>query len=204
MTTTPTFLEINQQLLGFPISTQTTYLQRLREDQSIYPRGKQGGGAVQPSASHVANLLIALAATPSSGRKTPDALATVRKVRAARRLRELYKSPELNFIENADGLKIESCETFGEAIDSLIDDMRSGRYSPWIGTDIDAFSSIRFYDHGARIFVNLRKSEEPGRGAFLVFRNDDMRGEVCLTRCTEVDVLVLQRMAKALGPLPAS
>lgn len=204
MSNTPTFLELNHRLFGFPISTQTTYLQRLRDDEGIFPRGKQGGGAVAPAAVHVANLLIALCAAPSTGRKAPDAIETVRRVRGARRLFEYYIPPDLDFTSRIDGLRIESAVTFGEAIDSLIADMRSGQFVEWLGGDVDISSTIRFFDHGARIFVNLRTRREGQKDSILVFRNDDMMGAPCLTRCTEIELIALQKIAEALGPLAAT
>ncbi|WP_165421545.1 hypothetical protein [Bradyrhizobium sp. Leo170] len=46
--TTPIFVDIFHRLLGIPVSTITTYLQRLREDESVFRRGKQGLGAIEP------------------------------------------------------------------------------------------------------------------------------------------------------------
>jgi hypothetical protein len=201
MATTSAFSDIFNRLLGIPVSTSMTYLQRLREDETVFRRGKQGAGALEPTTTEIANWLIALCATPSTGRKAPDALATVRIVRSAPRLVDMYVPPGASYTHHANGLAIEAAQNFGEAVDALIDDMRSGRYAEWLGSDIDAASSIRFFDHGGRVFVSLRARQPE---SFLVFRNDDVFGPPGLTYTTELNIFVLQRIAEAMGQIPTT
>lgn len=197
MATTTVFVEILSRLLGIPPSTITAYIQRLREDEAVFRRGKQGPGAIAPTADELANLLIALCATPSTGRKAPDPLEVVRIARAAARLTD-------SRVNSAIGcLAVAHANTFGEAIEALIADMRSGAYASWKG-DGHPTANIRFYDHGGRILINLQ-STAADPPSVLVFRNDggDFGGP-CLNQIAELDMFAIEAIAKAMGPLPAA
>jgi hypothetical protein len=192
MATTTVFIEILSRLLGVPASTITTYIQRLREDETIFRRGKQGPGAVDLTARELASLLIALCATPSTGRKAPNPLDVVRTARAAARL-----SGE--FTEEIRGFAFSRAETFGEALEALISDMHSGAYAAWKGEHYP-HATIRFLDHGGRIFVNLQRGADPM--SFVVFRNDDGDfGGPCLNQIAELDIFAIEAMAAAMGSI---
>lgn len=176
--TAPTFADsIFPAYLGIPKSTANDYLQRLRAGKLVR-RGKQGPGALPLTTSEVGNWLIALCAATATTRERPDATETVKLVRAARRIFER---------SNPSGLSIDRAHTFGQAIDSLIDDMRAGRKA--------AKLRIRFVNNGGRIVVNL------GDAAF-VFRNDDHPADhpYSLTFVHELNGDVLEVVAAAMGP----
>lgn len=195
MATTTVFVEILSRLLGIPPSTITAYIQRLRENENVFRRGKQGQGAIEPTANELANLLIALCATPSTGRKAPEPLEVVRIARAAVRLVESRVNDAI------DCLAVARATTFGEAIEALIADMRSGAYASWKGAGHPT-ASIRFYDHGGRILINLQSAAD-SPPSILVFRNDDGDfGGPCLNQIAELDMFAIEAIAKAMRSLP--
>jgi hypothetical protein len=197
MATTTVFVDILSRLLGIPPSTITAYIQRLRENESVFRRGKQGQGAIEPTAPELANLLIALCATPSTGRKAPEPLEVVGIARAAVRLVESRVNDAI------DCLAVARAQTFGEAIEALIADMRSGAYASWKGAG-HPMAKIRFYDHGGRIFINLQGTNADPAST-LVFQNEDGEfGGPCLNQIAELDMVAMEAIAKAMGPLPAA
>jgi len=200
MPTTTIYMEILSRLLGIPASTIGHYLQILRGDESVFRRGKRGMGAIDPAPHEIANLVIAICATPSKGRKAPDALAIVKSARAAALLPRGEYFPS-NIAAIAD-LGVSRASTFGEAIDSLIADMRSGVYAKWKG-DHYPHAIIRFFDHGSRIFLNLSRGAE--QDTVIVFRNDESDislSAACLMNIAQLDLFALEAIAEAMGPLP--
>jgi len=195
MATTTVYTEILSRLLGIPASTITTYIQRLRVDETIFRRGKQGPGAVDLTASELANLLIALCATPSTGRKAPNPLDIVRIARAAARLTTGALPSRL--AEEIKNFAFSRAETFGEALEALITDMRNGTYAAWKGEHYP-LATIRFFDHGGRIFVTLQRGEGPMSS--IIFRNDNVDfGGPCLNQIAELDLFALEAVAQAMG-----
>ncbi|MGJ5177413.1 hypothetical protein ACQR16_06025 [Bradyrhizobium oligotrophicum] len=193
MATTTVYVEILSRLLGIPVPTITTYIQRLRKDETVFRRGKQGPGAVEPTAAEIANLIIALCATPSTGRKGPDPLNVVRTARAAVRLEESRVDA------TTECLTVTREPTFGDAIEALIADIRSGAYAAWKGEGWPR-AVIRFYDHGGRIFINLCRHGDAMTA--LVFRNDDGdHGGPCLEQIAELEIFAIEMAAKAMGPV---
>src|SRR5258705_9708698 len=122
--TTAVHCDIYQRYLGIPKSTAMHFAQQLRKDESVLRRGKQGAaGAIGLTAAETASWTIALCAATATTRKSPDPVETVKLARAAVRLSD----PDLDARaapEALDGLAIGRAETFGEAIDSLLNDMR--------------------------------------------------------------------------------
>ncbi|WP_271583268.1 hypothetical protein [Bradyrhizobium sp. CCBAU 45389] len=153
-------------------------------------------GSVEPTASEVANLLIALCATPSTGRTAPHPLDVVRTARAAVRVTDY--APHINN-EAIRDLSVAHASTFGDAIEALVADMRSGTYAAWKGESYP-HAVIRFYDHGGRIFINLQRLGDPM--SVLVFRNEhgDFGGP-CLNQIAELDLFALEELAKAMEPM---
>ncbi|MET4208925.1 hypothetical protein ABIB95_003742 [Bradyrhizobium sp. LA2.1] len=202
MATTTVYVDILSRLLGIPVPTITTYIQRLREDETLFRRGKQGPGAIEPTAAEIANLLIALCATPSTGRRAPNPLDVVRTARAAIRLTSGAFSSRL--AEDIAHFTFARAETFGEALEALIADMRDGTYAEWKGDDYPR-ATVRFLDHGGRIFVNLQRQNGPM--SFVVFRNDDGDfGGPCLNQIAELDLFALEAVGQAMRsivPAPA-
>lgn len=196
MASTTTYMEIQSRLLGIPVPTITTYTQRLREDESIFRRGKRGMGSVEPTASEISSLLIALCATPSTGRAAPHPLDVVRTARAAVRVTD--NAPHINS-DAIKELSVARASTFGDAIEALIADMCSGTYATWKG-DSYPHAVIRFYDHGGRIFINLQRHGDPM--SVLMFRNENGNfGGPCLNQIAELDLFALEELAKAMAPI---
>jgi len=194
--------QVFEPLLGIPKSTAMHFAQALRQDETIFRRGKQGFGAVEPTAAEVANWLIALVAATAVTRKSPDPIDTVKFARAAVRLSGygLDIAPE-----GLDDLAIANAATFGEALDTLIADMRSGVYARWQNGWI-ANLNIRFFNNGGRIVINLdRHALETGErtAAAFVYRSENPADSLspCLTFVHELDGFALQRIAEILGPL---
>jgi hypothetical protein len=208
MATTSIYCDIYKRFIGFPKSTSMTFAQRIRADSGEPPlmrRGKQGLGALDLNAWEVANWTIALCAATATTRKSPDAIETVKFARAAVRLSDQYWDVAC-LPEAIEGLSIAGAKTFGEFIDSIIYDMRSGAYRKWSGCDEPALRSmtIRFFNGaGGRIVVNLYRRLGGGRtlDAALIFRGDNP-ADAChsLTYIHELDGEVLEFLAMALGP----
>ncbi|TAI60059.1 hypothetical protein, partial [Bradyrhizobium sp. Leo170] len=154
-----------------------------------------------PTTTEIANWFIAMCAAPSTGRKAADPIETVKFARAALRITDRYLPP--GYVESVEGLTFPKAETFGEAIDLLIEDMRAGAYAEWKG-DHYPTAKIQFFDHGSRIFMQFQRASGDAR-SFLLFRNEDGHfGGPCLTHCVEVDCFALERIAEAMGaPVPA-
>jgi hypothetical protein len=204
MATTTVYVDILSRHLGIPAPTITTYIQRLREDETIFRRGKQGPGAVDLTTSEIANLLIALCATPSTGRRAPKPLDVVKTCRAAKKLTEGALPSQIS--DDISHFAFCKAPTFGEALEGLIADMRSGAYAAWKG-ETYPHAIIRFYDHGGRIFVNFHR-DPTSPSSFIVFRNDDGDfGGPCLNQIAELDLFALEAIAQAMGsivPEPAT
>jgi hypothetical protein len=208
MATSPIFCDIYERFIGFPKSTAMCFAQRIRADSGEPPlmrRGKQGLGALDLNAFEVANWTIALCAATATTRKSPDAIETVKFARAAVRLSDRFLDPSCP-PEAVEGLSIAGAKTFGEFIDSVISDMRSGAYRKWSGCNEPALRSmtIRFFNGaGGRIVVNLYRRLGGGRtlDAVLVFRGDNP-ADAChsLTYIHELDGELLEFLAEALGP----
>jgi len=198
MATSTIYIEILSRLLGIPVPTITTYVQRLREDEAIFRRGKQGQGAVDLTTSEIANLVIALCATPSTGRRAPKPLDVVKTCRAAKKLTEGALPSQIG--DDIRHFAFSRATTFGEALESLIGDMRSGLYAEWKG-DTYPHAIIRFYDHGGRIFVNFHR-DPTSPSSFIVFRNDDGDfGGPCINQIAELDLFALEAVAQAMGAI---
>lgn len=190
MATSTVYTEILSRLLGIPVPTITTYMQRLREDEAIFRRGKQGLGAIDLTAAELANLIIALCATPSTGRSAPKPLDVVRTARAAKKLSPIIADETSHFA-------FSRAEIFGEALEALIGDMRNGTYAAWKGEHYP-LATIRFFDHGGRIIVNFQRGT--GSLSSFVFRNDNGDfGGPCLNRIAELDLFALEAVAQAMG-----
>jgi hypothetical protein len=207
MATSSIYTEIFDVFCGIPKSTAMTVAQRIRADRDDPPllrRGKQGVGALDLNAWEVANWIIALAAATATTRKCPDAIETVKLARATARLHEHDWDAQCP-ADAIEGLSIGSAETFGEAIDSLVNDMRSGAYLKWRGgPEGTATLGIRFFNNGGRIVINLRRFFKDGRsqGAVLVFRGENPADGpgMSLTFIHELNGDVLEELARALGP----
>jgi hypothetical protein len=208
MATTSIYCDIYERFIGFPKSTAMCFAQRLRADRDKPPamrRGKRGLGALDLNAFEVANWTIALCAATATTRKSPDAIETVKFARAAVRLSDRYLDASCP-AEAIEGLAIGGATTFGEAIDSLISDMRSGAYRKWSGRDESGLRSltIRFYNGaGGRIVLNFYRRIKGGGtlDASLVFRGENPADQAhWLTYIHELDGEVLEFLAAALGP----
>lgn len=174
------------------------YVQQLRKDEDVFRRGKQGLGAIEPTTSEIANWTIALCAATATTRKSPDPISTVRFARAAVRLSEPCPPDAFG------NLAIAHAKTFGQAIDSLLDDMRSGTFATWKNEPHPSSLSIRFFNNGGRIVVNLWRFA-PGAAlpvdAVIVYRGDNPADcAQSLTYIHELDGLALERLAEVLGP----
>jgi hypothetical protein len=194
--------------LGVPKPTSRDFLQRLRTDPKIIRPGRQGPNAPALSVSEVANWVIALCAATATTRKSPDTLETVRAVRAAPRLAH----PDLDREcppEAIEGLGIGQAKTAGDAIDSLITDMRSGAFEEWKGGPSGEpigrpfILKIRFVDGGRDILFNLTRFSKPrSESAFLAFRStQSFELGWCLTYTHELNGFALEHLARAMGPL---
>ncbi len=199
--TAPLIAETLDRLLGVPKSTALDFASRLRRDESLFRRGKQGPGALAVSATELANWTIAVCAATAITRKSPDAVDTVKLARGATRILE----PDLAARcppEAVEGLAISQARTFGEAIDGLIADMRSGAFKAWRGEDHPSSLHIRFFDNGARIVFNFwRWRAGAAQAAVLVFRRDRQDGDMAraLTHVAELDGYALEVLAAAIG-----
>ncbi|MDI3564949.1 hypothetical protein [Bradyrhizobium sp. Arg816] len=104
-----------------------------------------------------------------------------------------------------DCLAVSRAATFGGAIEALMADMRSGVYAAWKGEHYP-LATLRFYDHGGRIFVNLQRGADPM--SVLLFRNESGDfGGPCLNQIAELDLFALEAVAQAMGsvvPKPAT
>ena len=201
--TTAAFCEnIYEPLLGIPKSTAMHFCQALRQDETVFRRGKQGFGAIEPTAVEVANWTIALCAATAVTRKSPDPIETIKFARAAVRLSGYGLDVSPKALGN---LAIANAATFGEAIDSLIADMRSGAYATWQDGWI-ANLRIRFFNNGGRIVVNLERfalGTGERTAAAIAFRSENPADSIspCLTFVHELDGVALERIAEILGPL---
>jgi hypothetical protein len=198
MATSTIYVKILSRLLGIPVSTITMYIQRLREDETIFRRGKQGPGAVDLTAGEVINLLIALCVTPSTGRRAPNPLDVVKTARAAVPL------PASDFAPEIAHFAFSRANTFGDAFEALLADMCDGTYGAWKGDQYPR-ATVRFLDHGGRIIVNLQRAPTDAMSA-IVFRNDEADfGGPCLNQIAELDLFALEAVAQAMGStVPAS
>jgi hypothetical protein len=204
MATSPAFCDVFERYCEIPNSTSMLAAQRLRVDESVLRRGRRGAGALDLSAAEVANWVIALCAATATTRKSPDAIETVKRARAAVRLHD----PELDRDCPApaiEGLAIAGAKTFGEAIDGLLADMRNGAFSTWTGSKPHILR-ISFFNNGGRITINLWRYREGGaQQAVLVFRNDGHPADKGsgLTFIHELNGDVLVALAGVLGPVPS-
>lgn len=210
MATTAPFCELFEHRLGIPKSTAMAFAQRLRKDKSVLRRGRAGRAAVDLTAQEVVNWTIALCAATSTARKGPDPIQTVKLARSAPRIRsdDLDKYCPLASLE---GLGLAGAETFGEAIDSLIADMRSGAYARWHGSVGSAPQClpytlrVRFIDNAADIVINAwRWRDGAAQEATLVFRAENHPGarHHDLSFTHELSGFALEDIATVLGPLP--
>ena len=204
MATSTIYVDILSRLLGIPGPTIATYIQRLREDETIFRRGKQGPGAVDLTVGELANLVIALCATPSTGRRAPNPLDVVRTCRVAKKLTDGALPSQI--YDDISYFAFSKAATFGDALEALITDMRSGAYAAWKG-ETYPHALIRFYDHGGRIFVNFHR-DPTSPSSFIIFRNDNGDfGGPCLNQIAELDLFALEAVAQAMGsigPKPAT
>jgi hypothetical protein len=199
--TTGTFTDIFDRAFAIPPSTAMEFCQRLRQDESLFRRGKRGQGALALTTAELANWTTALCAATARTRQGPCAIETVKLARAAVRLSE----PGLDARCPAaalEGLAIGQATTFGEAFEGLIEDMRSGAFRAWKG-DRPAYVTLRFFNCGARIVVNFWRLVGDGtQEAVIVFRHDDHPGErgLALVHVNELDGIALEMLAAALDP----
>jgi hypothetical protein len=200
--TTGAISRIFENDLGIPRPTSRDFVRRLRKDVAVIRPGKQGPHAPALSVSEVTNWTIALCAATATTRKSPDALETVRAVRAAPRIDHPDLAREC-LPEAIEGLSIDQAKTAGEAIDSLITDMRSGAFEQWKGgPDVPFMLRIRFVNGGRDILFNLTRFSTTGRSqsAFIGFRSTQSfeRGHY-LTYTHELDGSALEHLAQAMG-----
>jgi hypothetical protein len=196
---------IFERYLGVPKPTSRDFAQRLRKDPDLLRPGRQGFGAPELTVSELSNWTIALCAATATTRKSPDAIQTVKLARAAVRLSE----PDLDARcspEALAGLAVGHAKTFGEAIDSLIVDMRSGAYKAWTCGQVHSLT-IRFFNTGGRIVINLwRWVDDAAQTAVLVFRTDNHPADSgnSLTYIHELKGDALEALAATLDqPRPA-
>jgi hypothetical protein len=205
--TTTDFCSVFEARLGIRQGTAMLFAQRLRKDQTLLRRGRAGRGAVDLTAQEVANWLIALCAATSTARKGPDAIATVKLARSAARVRaDDIRCPPAAL----EGLGLASATTFGEAIDSLFTDMRTGAYARWHGVSSDPrwpvayVLRIRFINNAADIIINtMRFRDDAAQEAVLVFRAENHPGAhwYNLNYTVELNGFALEALAATLGPL---
>jgi len=203
MATAGTYLDIFEHGLGQAQTTAVHVAQALRADESILRRGKRGFGALSLTAAEASNWLIALAAPIAPTAKAPSPIETVRSVRAASRL------PASGRHDVMDGLSVADASTFGEALDSLLRDMRSGTFRAWQGRG-GMTLNIRFVDGGRLAIVYAARwftgSQPHSESAEIVFRNESCAGAnraYAFTRINQISHEVLEKIAEALGPLPS-
>lgn len=198
-------VDLFEQLAAMPRSTITDRMQSIREDEAVFRRGRPGGGGLRDLKVHEAtNLMIALCAASATTKRKPDALETVHRVRTAVRLSDESldaMQPE----KTLHGLTLSSAKTAGEAIDSIIDDMRSGKYDKWVDNQ-PATVDVSFINHGSRVRLYVAKyspDEKRMIVTVLVFRseNGDLDGFLITYTCA-VDGILLQRLAEIIGPPP--
>jgi hypothetical protein len=199
-------VDIFERYAGIPKSTAMNYIQRLREDEKFFRRGRPGGGGVDVEIHEVTNATIALCAAAATTRSRPDALETVRRVRAAVRI----SNSDLEAMcpqHRLRGLAIANAQTAGEALDSLISDMRTGTYEKWTEGRAAAIT-IDFVNHGAQIRFYIRRyrpDEQRMESTTIIYRDES--GNVashggCLTYIHSLDGDVILALAEALGPMP--
>ena len=202
--TTAAFCDIFERYFSIPKSTAMHFVQQLREDESIFRRGKRGLGAIEPTTSEIANWTTALCAATATTRKSPDTLDTVRYARAAVRLSDFDLDTRCS-AEAIGDLAIGRAKTYGEAVDSLIDDMRSGTFETWKNDQITTLT-VRYFNNGGRIVINLTRydsGDSPASQAVFVYRSDNPADQAAsLTYIHEMEGDALEALAKVLGPIP--
>jgi hypothetical protein len=210
MSTTGTYCEIFNRWLGIPRSTAMDTAQILRHEPAILRSGKRGRGALTLTPAEVNNWLIALVAGKATTRAAPDAIETVRDVRAARRVTD----PDLDDCVAIADLSVAKAQTAGEALDALLHDMRTGAWQQWTGgphmdgfelTGSLGFVRLRFINNGRTVIFNFwRTIAGPPRqqeSAVLIFRNSERPEQtgMYLTFTHELDGNALWRIADALN-----
>jgi hypothetical protein len=198
-------VDVLTKWLGFTKSGVNFYMANLRPHGLVPNTGTTGTGAADFETSHAVNLLIGLVASPS----VASAVETVKKTRAALRL----PNPDGNHQARSvlHGLTVEDKATFGEALDALIDDIRSGRYRSWLGED-DPALTVEFTNYGEQLDMGIGRiptEPEPGSPvasmlrhfAVLTFERKRRRTDLPagITRIHRVEFIALTSLAGALG-----
>jgi hypothetical protein len=188
-----------QALFGTPERTVRDQRARLSVDPTIMQPSIRGRTQPPLAAHEAINLLIAVAAPAGGTRRPLSTLEIVRLCRAAQRLADEQCRPE-----KFAGLSIGHASTFGEAVDALVHDMRSGVFRKWCGPD-GGRSWLKFFNGGSRLVLGVERYPNGplGESAALMFRNDAHPGDretPFLESCNTVDGFVLERLAEMLGP----
>jgi hypothetical protein len=197
----PEIVPVLKVLVGASERAIQQHFRDLMADPALMRRSKQGRAAVPVTLPEVGNVLISLCAPAGASTKPVSTLETTRLCRAAKRLHDSdLQYPAGTF----DGLSFADAETFGEAFDGMLDDMHTGAFQRWSGTDSVGFgTSVRFYNGGGRIMLRLERrsggSDVPlvpaARETFIImYRNDNHpveRRGACVTCLNELDLFII-------------
>lgn len=191
-----------QEAFGVAPKVLGLHRQRLASDPALM-RPLRRGCAQDPLGGHeVTNLVISVCAPSCAAHRYPDTVETVRLCRAAMRVTDDFDRA-MNPPERFAGLSFGNAATFGEAIDGLLMDLRSGAFAAWCGPE-GGRSWLKFYNSGSRIVIGAERfTPTPSERVGMVFRNDHNPGDRdsgFLTCVNEVDGIALERLAGLLGP----
>ena len=198
MPTTASYCDIFERHFGIPKSTAMMFVQRLREDERIFRRA----GVRRDRAYNFGNFEL-------DGRFVRSDRYYPQKSRYTfhgqiRTQRTDYMTDLDQWVppEAVGDLSLVRAMSFGEALDSLVDDMRTGTYARW-KRDRIASTRIRFFNNGGRIIINLERYTLQTREwskAFVYRSENPADRSPSLTYIHELDGMALEALAAVLGP----
>ncbi|MCF8475740.1 MAG: hypothetical protein K9G60_01825 [Pseudolabrys sp.] len=191
MATTGPIIDLFKATLGTATRNGRHMAQHLRDCGKL--RGEVGKRNLHLTTSEAVTWVIAQALAPkiTAGNETADYWRSLH-------VSTIGTRPEKDR-SLLDGCGLRGSRSLGEALDALVDDMRSGAFRQWCDREPEAVTlTVEFHSEGyAQIFIDRTGAD---RALFFGFGPPDA-SSLAVKRITRLDGALFESLAELLGPL---
>jgi hypothetical protein len=157
----------------------------------MLPKGPAGRGAPLLTSDEAAAFLLSVA----SGVSVSDVVTATHSLTELPRARQ-SEDFEANDKKVLHGMRLASARTSGDAIASMLDDIRIGAFAAWGGELL----FVSFADTHDRLSITARHPSH-NHASIIQFKRRKAESDPLLRRDTYIDCQILKNVADALGPI---